>query len=298
MYGLRVFGLDEVTELDATVFGTVGDVEIRVGQVDVAGPDLDGPDPAGPDLAAPDPEAPDRAARPVGAPDRGRCVRLLPDGRRLEMLQAPGTATFFGPPLEPGLLAHPYLGAAAALFSRWSGREAFHAGAFVVDGRAWVVVGERTAGKSSLLTTLAARGLPVLSDDIVVTDGSSVYAGPRCIDLREPVPGSTLHTIPARLDTRLRVALAPVCSQARLGGWLFLGWGAQSMTPVVPERLLGRLAAGRTWRQLPSDPVTLLRLATVPAWDLIRPRDWAAVPSTVDRLLRTLDVSGAIGEAA
>src|SRR4051812_549247 len=35
-------------------------------------------------------------------------------------------------------LLHPMLSGALAIMNWWHGRDAFHAGAFVVDGRAWV----------------------------------------------------------------------------------------------------------------------------------------------------------------
>jgi hypothetical protein len=42
-----------------------------------------------------------------------------------------------------------------------------HASAIVIDGRAVVLAGQRGAGKSTTAAALAARGMPVLSDDLV-----------------------------------------------------------------------------------------------------------------------------------
>ncbi|HSP36896.1 MAG TPA: hypothetical protein VLR26_04000, partial [Frankiaceae bacterium] len=156
VYGLRVYGLDDVAELTAPNDDDHGGDEfaVRVSQVD--------------------------ADRPtVVAMDAARNVLLLADGRHLEMDRHAGTARFYGPPLEVDRLAHPYLAPVATTFNRWLGRETFHAGAFVVAGQAWVVAGVRTAGKSTLLAALADRGIPVLSDDITITDGTVAYAGPR-----------------------------------------------------------------------------------------------------------------------
>ena len=62
----------------------------------------------------------------------------------------------------------------------------FHGGSFLdASGRTWGVVGSREAGKSSFLAWCATRGVPVVGDDLIVTDGTLVNAGPRCIDLRE-----------------------------------------------------------------------------------------------------------------
>lgn len=264
VYGLQVHGLDHVAELACA--SSPDGPQVEVGQVD--------------------------GVRPAAtALDGDRGVLLLADGRHLAVDRAAGTATFSGPHLSPDQLAHPHLGPVATVFNRWAAREAFHAGAVLVGGQAWGVLGPRTAGKSSLLAALAERGASVLSDDIVVTDGEVAYAGPRCLDLRQPLPGSGLATTPARSGTRLRVALPPVADRVPLGGWVFLGWGESSLAGVAPDLLLRRLAVWRAWRALPSDPVTLLRLATLSAWDLTRPRAWSAVPATLDRLLDTLSAA-------
>ncbi|MEU7752854.1 hypothetical protein AB0B57_18730 [Micromonospora sp. NPDC049101] len=262
VYGLRIEGLDEVTELDAGARAPVGSRPVRVRQRH----------------AAPPPPAP---------LDADRMVRVLTDGRTLELGRASGNATFYGPPLAADLLAHPYLAPVAVVVNRWAGRETFHAGAFVHTGRAWVVLGGRTAGKSTLLAALAARELPVLADDIVVCAGGDVLAGPRCVDLREPIPGFGLPTRGVRGDTRLRVTLPAVTPRLPLGGWIFLHWGDRpAVTPVGPAEVLARLAARRSLPELPSDPGALLALAARPGYDLTRPRDWAALGAT-HRLLDT-----------
>jgi len=219
--------------------------------------------------------------------DANRCVRVLADGRRLALDRRRRTATFFGAPLTGDLLAHPYLAPIATTFNRWAGREAFHGGAFVMAEKAWAVLGPRTAGKSSLLAALAGRNVPVLSDDILVADAFGAYAGPRCVDLRHPIPGREMDARPVREKTRLRVTLPAIPVRMPLGGWIFLHWGDQlELTSVRAPELLARLAARRSWPQLPSDPATTLAIATLPAWDLTRPRDWGAL----DQTCRMLDL--------
>ncbi|MEU3455148.1 hypothetical protein ABZ671_16345 [Micromonospora sp. NPDC006766] len=268
-YGLHIRGLDGVAELPAATHPPGRSRTVTVRQ-----------------RHAPPPE-------PVPL-DADRMVRVLTDGRTLDLHRRRGTATFYGPPLAPDVLAHPYLGPVAVTVNRWAGRETFHAGAFVHTGRAWVVLGVRTAGKSSLLAALAARGVPVLADDIVVLDGGDVLAGPRCVDLREPIPGVDLTTRPVRQDTRLRITLPAVPQRLPLGGWIFLGWGERpALTPIGPVELLARLAARRSLPELPSDPAGLLALAGLPGYDLTRPRDWAVLDDTC----RLLDAALAPAEA-
>lgn len=172
----------------------------------------------------------------------------------------------------------------ATVVSRWAGREAFHAGAAVVNGRAWCVLGPRTAGKSTLMAALAARGRPVVSDEIVMTDGTVAFTGPRCIDLRQPArdfgprrAGAT--PCPGRHALARRPAAGP--GRCPLGGWLFLDWGPSlALRPVGAVELLARLAQRRSWQTLASDPAMLLALASLPAYDLVRPQDWAVLGAT------------------
>ncbi|MFI9639970.1 hypothetical protein ACIG87_07855 [Micromonospora sp. NPDC051925] len=269
VYGLCVHGLDEVEELPPSE-AHPDRPAVRVRQT--------------------------TAAPPLPVPiDLDGGVRVLADGRTLAVDRRRGTATFHGPLLAPDVLAHPYLAPVATVFNRWAGRETFHSGAFVHAGRAWAVVGPRTAGKSSLLAALAARDVPVLADDILVVDHTEVYAGPRCIDLRHPVPGPVLSTRMVRAGDRLRVALPPIADRTPLGGWLFLGWGrTPTMTPVPPSTLLTRLAGCRSWHRLPTDPTVLLGMAALPAWDLTRPRDWAALGPTLVLVERTLTAARAV----
>ncbi|MET8091473.1 hypothetical protein [Micromonospora sp. NPDC005220] len=269
-YGLHIDGLDEVTDLGISTGPPAGcrPVTVRQRQAD------------------PPPPAP---------LDADRMVRLLTDGRTLELRRANGSATFYGPPLAADVLAHPYLAPVAVVVNRWAGRETFHAGAFVHNGRAWVVLGSRTAGKSTLLAALADRDVPVLADDIVVCDDGDVLAGPRCVDLREPIPGLGLPTRGVRDDTRLRVTLPAIAPRLPLGGWIFLNWGdGPALTPVGPADLLTRLAARRSLPELASDPAALLALAGQPGYDLTRPRDWAALDATHRLLDTTLTHIGAL----
>ncbi|MEU8332750.1 hypothetical protein [Micromonospora sp. NPDC048839] len=271
VYGLRVHGLDGVTELPPADGATLGWATVRVGQLHLPPPP------------------------PVPLDDR-RGTRILADGRTLAVDRLRGTATFYGPPLAPDVLAHPYLAPVATTVNRWAGRETFHSGAFVLAGRAWAVLGPRTAGKSSLLAALAARGLPILTDDILVVDGVDAFAGPRCVDLRQPVPGVGLPTRPVRAGDQLRVGLPPIAPRVRLGGWLFLRWGATvTLTRLSGAALLARLAGQRSFGQLPSDPAALLSLAVLPAWELTRPRDWAALDDTHRLLVDAVTATSAVG---
>ncbi|SCG58115.1 hypothetical protein [Micromonospora humi] len=257
VYGLHVHGLDDVDELPEYDPTLPDQIPVHVRQA-----------PPGP------------VPEPVPMSDRYG-VLLMPSGRTFVADRTRGTATYHGEPVPSDVLAHPYLAPVATVFNRWAGRDTFHSGAFVHAGLAWAVIGPRTAGKSSLLAALSARGVPVLSDDILVVDDGQVHVGPRCVDLRQPVPGLDPVRRTVRFGSRLRVPLPPAPARTRLGGWLFLRWSDEvTMRPVPGRELLTRLAAARSWSWLPSDPTAVLGIATLPAWDLGRPKDWSALDRT------------------
>jgi hypothetical protein len=186
-------------------------------------------------------------------------------------------------------LIHPYLAPVAAVAGYWFDRESFHAGAFVVDGAAWAVLGEREAGKSTLLASLALRGITVLSDDMLILDGVVPFAGPRSIDLRSAAArhlgvGESLGVVGAR--ERWRLQLDPMTPSGALRGWIFPAWGDRvEASELTPHERVARLGSQRGVRLPAKDPARLLDLAALPACELRRPRDWDALEPATDLLL-------------
>lgn len=235
---------------------------------------------------------------PIGSPFLSETHALLELdalGRRLELDRDARVARFYGPRLEPDEMIHPYVGPVVTVFSRWLGRETFHAGAFVVDGFAYALVGDKGAGKSTLLAAMSAAGIAILADDLVIVEQGLAFAGPRALDLRvEPPPSLTTGMEVGRVrgGSRWRITLPGVAPAVQLGGWVFLAAGDRVETVELAGRdLLQRLIAWRGWSGLPSDQRALLELAALPAWVLSRPLRWETLPSTVEAVLGA--VSGA-----
>jgi len=187
-------------------------------------------------------------------------------------------------------LVHPFLAPAAAVMAHWLGRPSFHAGAFVADGGAWAVAGDREAGKSSTVAWLAGQGHPIVTDDILVTEGGAAYAGPRSVDLRGDTAdrlgiGSELGVVGTR--ERWRVALPQLgAATLPLRGWIFLEWTSEpQLRRLSPSECLTRLISHIGMRRSTADPAALLELAMLPAWDFGRRRDWALMDETGERLL-------------
>jgi hypothetical protein len=191
-----------------------------------------------------------------------------------------------------GDLVHPYLAPAAAVAARWTGRDSFHAGAVVVGGGAWAVVGDKENGKSTTLAWLALHGHAVLSDDLLIVDGDAALAGPRCIDLREEAAarlgvGEPLGTVGIR--ERWRLALDAVPARVPLCGFVTLAWDRDvALEPLRGAERLLALLPGRTVRLVPTRPAEMVDLSSLPVWRLRRPRRWDALPETAGRLLDAL----------
>ena len=134
-----------------------------------------------------------RHARQDPEPGCMRAVLDLPGRRQLLFSRGEGTATFTGPRPRRRTGAPPP-GRRSIVFSRWP--RGLPRRAFVFGSLAWAVVGGREAGKSSLLAALAARDLPVLADDLVISDSHQAFCGPRTIDLRQLAPGATAPVTP------------------------------------------------------------------------------------------------------
>jgi hypothetical protein len=230
------------------------------------------------------------AAPPHDRVDTDRAQLVLRSGGWVELERVGFRATYHLRHYpRDGDILHPYLAPVAALFARWLGRESLHAGAVLVQGGAWAILGDKEAGKSSTLAHLALIGHAVLSDDVLVLEGTDVFSGPRCIDLRaEPAErfgvGEPLGVVGIR--ERFRLELGQVQARVPLRGFVWLGWGPE----VAIERVQGaeRLLALLPHRALmleTSAPADLLDLSSLPFLRLWRPHGWHSLEETGARLI-------------
>jgi hypothetical protein len=216
-------------------------------------------------------------------------------GGRVDIDRRALTALYTVPhELRADELVHPYLAPAAAIVSRWLGRESLHAGAFLAGTGAFALLGERESGKSSTLAWLARAGREVVCDDmLILEDGARAYFGPRSVDLRREAAehlgaGEPLGMTGARERWRLDVrggSETPV----ELRGCVFLEWGEPlDLVPISGSERLARLFVHRGVRLPPTDPEALLQIASLPGWELRRPRAWDALDDAVELLLERL----------
>jgi hypothetical protein len=217
----------------------------------------------------------------------------LQSGGEISIDRRRGEATFVLPHrVGTAELVHPLLAPAAAVMAYWLRRESVHGSGVVVGDRVWGLIGDRGSGKSTTVARLALDGFAIASDDLLVVEDSTVFAGPRSIDLRREAAehlaaGEPLGVIGAR--ERWRLQIGPVAPSLELGGWIFLTWGerVQAIT-VAPADRLARLHANRGVNVPPRDPAALLDLAALPSWELSRPEGWASLPDAVECLVDTV----------
>jgi hypothetical protein len=197
----------------------------------------------------------------------------------------------FSLPVRPraAALLHPHLAAAAVVAARWRGHDSYHAGAFVVDGGAWGVLGVKASGKSSTLALLAGMGLPVVCDDVLVLDEITALAGPRMIDLRADAArtlgvGEPLGVLGER--ERWRVGLAQVEPELPLRGWVALRWAQDTaVRPLRGSERLRELLCHRALCVPPPDPRAPVELSALPFLELSRPRRWESLRGSLGELL-------------
>ena len=167
----------------------------------------------------------------------GQCVSIGQKGSTLlEVRRDPPSITLeFPEQMTLEALVHPLLTTPMSILARWRGDLTLHAGAFVANGRAWAVIGDREAGKSTTLAMLADRGYPLLADDLLVLDGRVVRAGPACIDLRPDMAKGMpearyIGEIGGRARYRLTAPRGP--ARAEIGGFFLLNWSDDATVRV------------------------------------------------------------------
>jgi hypothetical protein len=234
--------------------------------------------------------APSRAVRrEEWSPDHAR-LNAKPNGTIL-LDRIARTTTFVLPePPSPEALAHPFLASTGVVAGHWLGRTPLHAGAFVLEGRVWGLLGARKMGKTSTLMGLHLAGVPVLTDDVLVveSDTATAFSGPRCIDLRKDAAerfseGRPIGVVGTR--ERWRVELPSLAGQLPLSGWVLLDWSeTTSVEKASASVRLSGLAAHRGLIAQGTPEDGLLDLVTLPMVVFSRVRSWGKFDEGIARL--------------
>jgi hypothetical protein len=189
------------------------------------------------------------------------------------------------------VVLHPYLAFPASIHSRWLGRFGLHGGAFRHDGRTVALLGPKEAGKSSTLAWLLQHGHEIVSDDVLILDGLTLFAGPRCVDLREEsaavLGGEALGVVGSRGRWRLQPGDVPPAGP--LDAVVHLEWGDDvRVGPVEPGARLAALVDNSVLRPGNEVALELLELASLPTWRFERPRDLGRLDDAGAALLSAL----------
>ncbi|MBY6539456.1 hypothetical protein HQ325_12305 [Rhodococcus sp. BP-349] len=231
--------------------------------------------------------------------DRG-LLHLAPSGYAEIDRRSATTLVHQTPTPAAAAMIHPLLVSTAVVHADWNGELVFHGGSFLDRrGKAWGVVGSRESGKSSFLAWCAARGIGVVGDDAIVTDGDVIRAGPRCIDLRETAAdhfgfGEDIGVVGTR--RRWRHQVDPVPLSPPLAGFVALKFDDDASAPgvehVAVERRAAVLTPHRGFIISQMFPIPWLKVITKPVLAFSRPRDWAAMDDSMGALLDHIDGRG------
>ena len=84
--------------------------------------------------------------------------------------------------------------------------------------------------------------------------------------------------------------LGPIAPALPLRGWITLGWGDDVSVLSIPpaERIAILLRHASLTVVADTHPLTLLELAGLPAWNLVRPRSWQAVDRAAEAVLAAI----------
>jgi hypothetical protein len=217
----------------------------------------------------------------------------MPAGERVEADRGSGTIRVVSRERpDDEVMVHPLLGLPAAIHGVWRGWLALHGGAFLAGGGAWGLLGDRGAGKSTSLAQLLALGHVVLSDDLLLVEGRTVYSGPRSIDLRAEAAaylgGERMGIIGSRERWRLHPNPAPPA--APLCGFVKLEWGdTVTLVPLDTAERLALLYEGSAIYPTERSAAALLELVVLPAWRLVRPRGLRENEAAMSQLLARLE---------
>ena len=170
---------------------------------------------------------------------------------------------------EPWIWQRFLMSQALPLAATLRGVEPFHASAVLVDDRVVAISGTSGAGKSSLSLSLAARGLPFYTDDVlaVAREGDSVRckAGPGAANVRDPglrrlvsLGEFPFEGVLGETPDGVRALVKPAGRDRPLGAIYFLDHRPEHREVVFERTSDPRLLLGHTFNALVRTPERLV----------------------------------------
>ncbi len=120
-----------------------------------------------------------------------------------------------------------------------------HAGAVSIDGRAWIVIGESGAGKTSTVAILVRQGAAYLTDEITLLDPTSAAAVPFALPMAvKPWTERAVGTLPRGAEVareggvRFYLPAARAAGAAPVEAFVLLRPGAGGLAPFSRAELM------------------------------------------------------------
>lgn len=189
-------------------------------------------------------------------------------------------------------------GGARILLGQLRGELGLHGSAVACEQRSLAFVGASGQGKSTIAAALCAHGATLLADDAVAltvraastlvepTEALHWLDAASCGALALPAPSPERYKAPlaAPREATTPVALAAIIELAWGGSEVVLRpcSAIESIARLLPH--LGRIVVDSAESHLHELDQLSRLFATVPFYTLVRPKDFAFLPATVDRL--------------
>jgi len=120
-----------------------------------------------------------------------------------------------------------------------------HAGAVTIDGRAWIVVGESGAGKTSTVAVMVRQGAAYLTDEITLLDPEAATAVPFALPMAvKPWTAQAVGTLPRGAEVareggvRFYLPAARAAGAAPVEGFVLLRPDGGGLAPLSRAELL------------------------------------------------------------
>ena len=229
----------------------------------------------------------DASQPPIAISANAASLTLAEGKLDIKRLPCPSVTFTLHRSLPDEAFVHPYLSFPAAVLNHWRGRTSLHAGAVVTERGCIALLGSKESGKSTTMAAAAANGETVLTDDLLVIDGTAAFAGPRCIDLRADSTahfgGRPLGVIGARERWRLDLGPSPMSSP--ICAFVRLAWGERvNVRPMSISEKIETMVANTALGCGPATNDGFLKLLGVPFFEVSRPRDFVRLPEFLDAL--------------
>ncbi|MBI4993959.1 hypothetical protein HZC33_03360 [Candidatus Wolfebacteria bacterium] len=184
---------------------------------------------------------------------------------------------------------HPHIQFALPSLAQINQDFLFHSGAVIINGKLFGILGDRGAGKSSLLFEMFKNfNLEIFTDDVMLIRKNMVCIGPRLIGLRQSASEKFLKKQISLIE------IPPMLySEIPIAGWFIIGWSdnlfLKSLSVKELSYELQRYDLLKKQRFVQINFEYYKYLSLFPAWKIFRPKKWAYNTDIINCMLKIVN---------